>query len=577
MIGINTNLGSLIVQSNLNKSTNALNTAIERMTTGFKINHAKDNAANYSISTSMSTKISAYQVAEDNAAMGLDMVLTASNSLSLMSDLTSRLHALAVQAHNGTYGQTSLDAINQEAQSIIDELYRIYETASYNGIRLFNDFSSTVPSFDDGSKLVPNEAGFLKDVVRRDTTAMDKLADVDPNSTLSGGTYSISTAEELIKLSEMSNSGKVTGACEFVLAADIDISEFCMSNLDSKGEGGWNPIDLKQSTFDGNGYTISGLYINRPRTNSQALFSMYGKVFNLGVIDPSITGNNSVGSISASGWITVNNCFVLGGNVKGVNIIGGIAAGLDGNNVTYSYTTCNVSGDTNVGGIAGGGKYSSVDYCYSTGNISGKNNIGGLIGSADANFSIGIENSAFYGTVSGERGIGIFAGYMHGTITDCMYNYNLNTDISYAGSVSAYTRITGITGINFGSKVDLQVGVNSSETSSLSFDAWFAIDGLSRLRNSRLEDANSLKYINSILDQINKKQTEYGAVQNRLTSVLDEISIKYDNLVSSRSTIRDANIAEESSEYIRNQILQQAAATLLATANQTPAIALQLL
>ena len=431
MISINTNLGSLIVQSNLNASTNALNTAIERMTTGFKINGAKDNAANYSIFTSMSTKISAYQVAEDNAAMGLDMVLTASNSLSLMSDLTSRLHALAVQALNGTYGQTSLDAINQEAQSIIDELYRIYETASYNGIRLFNDFSSTVPSFEDGSKLVPNEEGFLKDIVRRDTTAMDKLADVDPNSTLSGGTYSISTAEELVKLSEMSNSGKVTGACEFVLAADIDISEFCMSNLDSKGEGGWNPIgNLNGSTFDGNGYTVSGLYINRPNTNRQGLFNNGdGEIYNLGVTDPNITGNNYVGSISASSWITVNNCFVLGGNVKGVNSVGGIASVLDGKNVTYCYTTCNVSGDTRVGGIVGGAKYSAVDHCYSIGDVSGTDNVGGLVGRADPNFSIVINNSAFYGSVEGETNVGILAGYMHGSIKDCVYNYNVNKDL----------------------------------------------------------------------------------------------------------------------------------------------------
>ena len=71
---INTNLSSLIVQSCLKASTNGLNTAIERMTTGFKINHAKDNVANYSINTKLSSKISAYQVAEDNAMMGLELV-----------------------------------------------------------------------------------------------------------------------------------------------------------------------------------------------------------------------------------------------------------------------------------------------------------------------------------------------------------------------------------------------------------------------------------------------------------------------------------------------------------------------
>ena len=71
---INTNLSSLIVQSSLKSSTNGLNTAIERMTTGFKINHAKDNAANYSINTKLSTKISGYEVAEDNASQALNMV-----------------------------------------------------------------------------------------------------------------------------------------------------------------------------------------------------------------------------------------------------------------------------------------------------------------------------------------------------------------------------------------------------------------------------------------------------------------------------------------------------------------------
>ena len=84
MLNINTNISSLTVQNSLNKSTNALNQAIERMTTGFKINGAKDNAANFSISTNMSTKISAYMVAEDNASAGIDFVQTASSNLALM-------------------------------------------------------------------------------------------------------------------------------------------------------------------------------------------------------------------------------------------------------------------------------------------------------------------------------------------------------------------------------------------------------------------------------------------------------------------------------------------------------------
>lgn len=83
--------------------------------------------------------------------------------------------------------------------------------------------------------------------------------------------------------------------------------------------------------------------------------------------------------------------------------------------------------------------------------------------------------------------------------------------------------------------------------------------------------------IDYYLKKIALKQTELGALENRLMSALEQIKVSYDNLVSTQSTIRDADIAEESSAYIRSQILQQASATLLAAANQSPSIALQLL
>ena len=92
-----------------------------------------------------------------------------------------------------------------------------------------------------------------------------------------------------------------------------------------------------------------------------------------------------------------------------------------------------------------------------------------------------------------------------------------------------------------------------------------------------LADVNCLTTIDNMLKTVSNKATEYGAMQNRLMSVLEEISVQYDNLVSARSTIKDADMAEVSATYIQQQILQEASATLLATANQTPALALQLL
>ena len=77
MLSINTNLSNLLMQKSLKESTNLLNQAVERMTTGFKINGAKDNAANHAIVQQMNTQLSSLDVAEDNTATGLDLVTTA--------------------------------------------------------------------------------------------------------------------------------------------------------------------------------------------------------------------------------------------------------------------------------------------------------------------------------------------------------------------------------------------------------------------------------------------------------------------------------------------------------------------
>ena len=123
----------------------------------------------------------------------------------------------------------------------------------------------------------------------------------------------------------------------------------------------------------------------------------------------------------------------------------------------------------------------------------------------------------------------------------------------------------------------LQVGVGSNQDSQIEAKMSFKLQDVELLRNIGLDDENYSSTIKTILTEVSAKQTEYGAIQNRLESALDEISIQYENLVSSRSTIRDADIALESASYIQQQILQQASATLIATANQSPAIALQLI
>lgn len=833
---INTNLSSLTVQSNLKNSTASLNKAIERMTSGFKINNAKDNAANYSIATSLTTKINAYSVAEDNASTGLDLLETASSSLNLISDKLARLRALQIQTSNDTYGDNSLEAINKEANSIVSEIGRLYNTTEYNGIKLFGDTNGS----------------FIEKVNRRDTSGMTKLAAVSETQALAKGTYSISSAEELAKLAEMQNKGLITDGSEFVLSGNIDLSDYSSGN-------GWTAIGTSShmfaSSFDGNGYKISNLKISGTQ-DSQGIFSYlnYGSTIkNVSLENVDVSGGkdvgalvgtvhggsinncNASGSVTGTGYqvggligvdysgahlqncyanvdvkgnesvgglvgntysnITIKKCFATGNVTGSADKVGGlVGAAYNGSNIENCYATGKISGTNNVGGLVGSGKNIADSYatgkvtgtgenvgglagqafeitssyakgdvinsgrytgglvgnvnnnsnitdchatgnvtvtgsnqyvggivgntagnltncyatgditatasqyvgglagysmnsnstlanCYAKGNVSGRDEVGGLIGQCYGM----ITNSHAYGDVIGASGnIGGLTGTVYSRIQNSSANGNVkstgstgnvgglvgsssNTGVSncyatgdvsggeYAGGLVGVSTTTinksyslgkvsgannkgglvgggsissnditdgyynqaknGTSGLGTATStstidglvangtlkkydtknptrdvdktfdmssdanksIDLQVGIDGTENSRITVNTGLTLAGLENLRQIGATNKSYLQNIDTLLAAVTSKQTEFGAVQNRLESALEAISVSYDNLVSSRSTIRDADIATESSAYIRSQILQQASATLLATANQAPSVALQLI
>ena len=135
---INTNISSLVAQSNLAKATSSLNQAIERMTTGYKINNAADNAAGYSIARNWETQISSLDVAADNAATGADMLATLEDNYALVSSHLQRVRDLTEQAANGTYGADSLAAIKSEITARLEEIDRIAANCEFNGLHLMN-------------------------------------------------------------------------------------------------------------------------------------------------------------------------------------------------------------------------------------------------------------------------------------------------------------------------------------------------------------------------------------------------------------------------------------------------------
>ena len=164
---INTNISSLVAQRNLANATSSLNTAIERMTTGYKINHASDNAAGYSIARNWETQLGSLDVAADNAATGADMLTTLEDTYTLLTDHCQRVRDLTEQAANGTYGTQSLNAIKSEITARLQEINRIAANCEFNGLKMMSgtmsDISIQVGLYGDEDSRIELRDDLFKD------------------------------------------------------------------------------------------------------------------------------------------------------------------------------------------------------------------------------------------------------------------------------------------------------------------------------------------------------------------------------------------------------------------------------
>lgn len=346
---VNTNLASIIAQRSLNNATNAMNTSLERMSTGYKINHSKDNAAGYSIANKWETQLGSLDVAANNAATGMDLLTTAEETYSLLTSHLQRVRDLTEQAANGTYGSSSLKSIQAEVYSRLQEITRIAANAEFNGIKLM--------AFDTAENADNSAIGMTK--------------------------------------------------------AGINLQV--------------------------------GLYADEHST------------INLNV-----------------------SCFTDAS-------VSGLFSGLKASDGTTKFTT-----------IVAKAKGTELDSTIDT-------------------------------SLNAKAGMEMFAAACTGLV---LADYDSETEKA---------------------TLVLQSGDNA------------------------LAAKDMLEFIDSAINGISERATKIGAAQNRVESAVTALDVQSQNITSSLSTLRDTDIASESSTYIQQQILQQASATLLSTANQLPSIALNLI
>lgn len=154
MISVTTDTLNILMQKNLTTAQNAVTKALERMSTGYKVNSASDNAAGLYISTKMESEIRGLKQAMKNTENGISYLNVGLGSLENMTNILNRLRDLSVQAANGIYDENARAAMQRESDELVKELEQIITGTEFNGRKFFN----STPNID-GASLYSSRGG----------------------------------------------------------------------------------------------------------------------------------------------------------------------------------------------------------------------------------------------------------------------------------------------------------------------------------------------------------------------------------------------------------------------------------
>ncbi|MBH3416559.1 flagellin domain-containing protein [Pseudomonas putida] len=172
---VNTNTTSLGVQKNLNRASDALSTSMTRLSSGLKINSAKDDAAGLQIATRMTSQIRGQTMAIKNANDGISIAQTAEGAMQEQTNILQRMRELAIQSRNSSNSKDDRDALNTEFAAMSDELTRIANSTQLNGKNLLN--ASGTMTFQVGSNSgAENQIDITLKDLKADSLSVDKAS-----------------------------------------------------------------------------------------------------------------------------------------------------------------------------------------------------------------------------------------------------------------------------------------------------------------------------------------------------------------------------------------------------------------
>ncbi|HDY6651164.1 TPA: FliC/FljB family flagellin [Escherichia coli] len=551
---INTNSLSLITQNNINKNQSALSSSIERLSSGLRINSAKDDAAGQAIANRFTSNIKGLTQAARNANDGISVAQTTEGALSEINNNLQRIRELTVQATTGTNSDSDLDSIQDEIKSRLDEIDRVSGQTQFNGVNVLSK---------DGSMKIQVGAN------DGETITID-LKKID-SDTLNLAGFNVNGAGSV-------DNAKATGK-------DLTDAGFTASAADANGKITYTKDTVtkfdKATAADVLGKAAAGDSITYAGTDTGLGVAADASTYTYNAANKSYTfdatgvakadaGAALKGYLGASNTGKIN----IGGTEQEVNIAKDGSITDTNGDALYLDSTGNLTKNTANLGAA---DKATVDKLFA--------------GAQDATITFDSGMTAKFDQTAGTvdfKGASISADAMASTLNNGSYTANVGGK-AYAvtagavqtGGADVYKDTTGaltteddetVTATYYGF-ADGKVSDGEGSTVYKAADGSITKDATTKSEAT----TDPLKALDDAISQIDKFRSSLGAVQNRLDSAVTNLNNTTTNLSEAQSRIQDADYATEVSNMSKAQIIQQAGNSVLAKANQVPQQVLSLL
>lgn len=591
-LSINTNVSSLNAQRNLSKSQETLNTSLQRLSTGLRINSAKDDAAGLAISTRFTTQINGLNQAVRNANDGISLAQTGEAALDEMTNNLQRIRELSVQSANATNSASDRAALDAEVQQRLAEIDRIGSQTSFNGRKIL-DGSFGSATFQVGSNVGETISLDLSASTRLNSLgSIASAASVDTSTLIAEGSDAVAGSYTSGQLSSLDLSTAFAGG-DAATTGGISVTDYqggaaVTFDVDGIGinlnadytnlAGVAGEIQTQLDSANSGEYVVSEDGTDITITKTDAATDPTAAV----VVDngTGTTAAEFTGATGSAGTQTSNLVFDVDGETVTLNAdytgdqAGMITAlqsavdGLSGGAGVYTVAADGAAGFSITSAVAGATPATVVDNFQAT-SVTGASG-GTSVAGADAVAALTVDVAGDFSIAIGDADPVAVADGTYTSADD--FVAAINTALGSNGS--ATLNDDGTISINAGEAIAFTGGLEAT----LGFTDAAVSGNLSTANVTTVAASNDMiRRVDSALTAISDRRSDFGAIQNRFESTITNLQTISENLSASRGRILDADFAAETANLTKAQILQQAGTAILAQANALPQAALSLL